>query len=794
MITVEVYKNLVHEVLKRDLDHNPAQRDGVSHEGSDVLMLVAGPGSGKTTVLVLRALRHVLVDDILPEQILITTFTKKAAKELRTRWLDWGTTLLNRLSTDFQEAINQIDLNRCRIDTLDSISQQALTENRLPGQLAPVLIEGAASKLLLKRFSFKAVYDAHKNELDQLFAAYTFEGDPPRNRGEALSVSKTVCDRLVQDLVNLESFASDSPAHQYVIDILTTYQNRLRETNLFDFALLELQLLERLRNTTLHEWGNGISALLIDEYQDTNPLQEAIYFEIISVSSPLVTVVGDDDQSMYRFRGGSVELFTQFGERCRVATGRQTRRINMIANYRSSDEIVSFYNSHITGDSGFGAARISPPKPEVESQIGVVGMPVLGLFRPNPNDLAISLANWLGQLFTDRTLTIPDGEESYTLNVPTEGNLGDCVLLAHSVEEVKYNKYNKETEIKFPGLFRREMLNRGSQIFNPRGRALRTIAPVQQLLGLLLLCLDPDEELIQQPNEDSNDKIKPTSEARFFLDQWRSIADRFINQNPHPSAREGLPGFIQKWQNVSRGNPDDDFPRDWPVLELIFKLITWMPSFQNDPEHQVWLEAITRTVSSAGIVSPYGMKILQNGSHCILSRQSFIRDALLPIAEDEVDVDEDIMPSVPRSYLQLMTIHQSKGLEFPLVIVDVGSHFNTNHHRQAFRRFPRNPANVVVMEDHVEPHLAAPLRSGRTPLDRSFDDLARLYYVAYSRPQSVLMLVGCESCLKYGKGTDLSGAIPNVALGWHRDETWSWRQPYTGRSRPIRVEPPFLLI
>jgi DNA helicase-2/ATP-dependent DNA helicase PcrA len=239
---------------------------------------------------------------------------------------------------------------------------------------------------------------------------------------------------------------------------------------------------------------------------------------------------------------------------------------------------------------------------------------------------------------------------------------------------------------------------------------------------------------------------------------------------------------------------DNDFPPDWPVLELIFKLITWIPGFQNDPEHQVWLEAITRTVASAGMASPYGMQILKIGDHRDRSRESFIRDALLPISENEVEVDEDIMPSVPRNRLQLMTIHQSKGLEFPLVIVDVGSHFRTNHHTQAFLRFPNEPSNVVVMEDDVEPHLTAPLRSSRNPMDRTFDDLARLYYVAFSRPQSVLMLIGCENCLKYGTERSSTGAIPNIALGWARDGTWPWRQPVVGRRRPIRVNPPMLLI
>jgi DNA helicase-2/ATP-dependent DNA helicase PcrA len=788
LITVDAYKTLLREVLGRDLERNPAQRDGVIHKGDDILMLVAGPGSGKTTVLVLRALRHVLVDGILPEQLLITTFTRKAAKELRTRWLDWGTLLLNSLrgKPEFREAISRIDLNRCRIDTLDSLAQQALTENRLPGEIAPILAEGAASKLLLKRVAFSAVYEASKNELDQLFARYGFDGQPPRNRGEALSIAKTLCERLIQDRVNLNSFAQVSPACQNVVEILRRYKDRLETTNLFDFAILEHRFWERLQDATLHEWVGGIRALLIDEYQDTNPLQEAIYFGIISAASPLVTIVGDDDQAMYRFRGGSVELFTRFEARCEAATGRKARRIDMVANYRSSDEIVGFYNSHIIGDPGFAPARISPAKPEVISQRGNLGMPILGLFRQSPIDLADSLASWLEGLFTNRRTVLGGAGRNFELNLPEAGDLGDCVLLAHSIGEVKYNRFNGNAEQRFPDYFRNAMLQRGLQVFNPRGRSLRTISSVQQLLGLLLLCLDPDGERSNQ--------AMPTNESRFFLTQWRNAASNLIALNPIPSDSRGLAGFVDSWQRVSRGISNADFPPDWPVLELIFKLITWIPGFQNDPEHQVWLEAITRTVASAGMASPYGMQILQIGDHRDRSRESFIRDALLPIAENEVEVDEDIMPSVPRNRLQLMTIHQSKGLEFPLVIVDVGSHFKTNHHTQAFLRFPNEQSNVVVMEDDVEPHLAAPLRSSRNPLDRTFDDLARLYYVAFSRPQSILMLIGCENCLKYGTGPSLTGAIPNIALGWARDETWPWRQPFTGRRRPIRIDPPMLLI
>lgn len=787
MISIDEFKRLSQEVLGSDLDENSAQRNSVYHEGDDILMLVAGPGSGKTRVLVLRALRHVFVDDILPEHILITTFTRKAAKELRTRWLDWGTAFIDCIHQipGTQEMMERIDLNRCRIDTLDSISQQALTENRLPNEVAPILLEGSASKLTLKRFSFGEIYRNNRDALDQFFSRYTFTQDVPRNQGEALSVAKTLCDRLVQDLVNLEPYGNDNLGNQTILEILSRYHNYLREANLFDFAYLERVFLERLQNDTLHIWLDEIEALLIDEYQDTNPLQEAIYFEIISKASPAVMVVGDDDQSMYRFRGGSVELFTQFGERCQEATGRQTNRIDMIVNYRSSNEIVQFYNRHITNDRNFAIARITPAKPEVISNKGYLGMPVLGLFRDNRQTLAHDLAEWLQTLYRDRSIVLGNNQQ-FTLNLRDSNDWGDFVFLAHSVEEVKYNRRDNSAEARFGGLFRNAMENNEFHVFNPRGRALRTIPHVQQLLGLLLLCLDPGNTLI--------DQVYPTNEARFFLNAWRDAANALITSDPIPSGSGGVRHFVNQWAQASQGRAND-FPRDWPVLELVFTLITWIPEFQSDSEHQVWLEAVTRAVSSAGMASPYGMKILQNGVHRIRSRESFIRDALLPIAENEVDIDEDIMPSVPRNYLQFMTIHQSKGLEFPFVIVDVGSHFTTNHHTQKFLRFPDNESNVVRMEDDVEPFLRTPLRTNRTPIDRTFDDLVRLYYVAYSRPQSVLLLIGCENCLNYGRiGSLTDRAIPNVALGWNRDGSWPWRQPQTGRRRPIRVEPPLLLI
>ena len=780
MINDDVFLDLVDGHLGRNLRDiaNQAQRDAVTHSPDSILQIVAGPGSGKTTVLVLRALRHVLVEDVKPEHILITTFTRKAARELRTRWLDWGTSLLNALSQ--YHNVEHIDINRCRIDTLDGTVHDVLTEFRPAGQLAPALADTSASPLIFKREVFQSMYWPNQQTVDTLLSRYTFDGRPPGNQREALGTTKRVLERLIQDQVDTAAYAQSGSAQQLVVDMLEEYRRVCAQTNVFDFTILEELFLERLSIGQLGAWTENLRVLLIDEYQDTNPLQEAIYFGLLNSANLSAVVVGDDDQAMYRFRGGSVELFTDFPNRCRQATGRNVTRVDMVRNFRSQPEIVDFFNTHISSDSAFQSARITPPKPLVTAANASSNIPVLGMFRPDEVTLASDLASFLRSLADGNQLSVSVGQE---IHLSQSGAMGDAVFLSHSVEEASYDHYGRTQNFRFPGLLRRHLGGLGLEVFNPRGHSLRTIHDVQTLLGLVLLTVDPSSTMVSG--------LMPTGETAYFLRQWREAAQVFISSDPSPNDGQGLSGFIREWQKVASGQVVKEIPADWPVLELIFKLISWMPGFQSEPEHQVWLEAVTRTIASAAMGSPYGMQLLQNvqgrnqGAHVERSRESLIRDALMSIAANEVGADEDIMPSVPRDRLQFMTIHQSKGLEFPLVIVDVGSRFKMNHPKQRFLRFPETISNIVQAEDDMEPYLVAPFRGQRGGLDRTFDDLVRLYYVAYSRPQSVLMLVGNEAGLRYG------GTIRNVALGWQRGGNWPWRQGYTTKRPPVKVDPPF---
>jgi DNA helicase-2/ATP-dependent DNA helicase PcrA len=251
---------------------------------------------------------------------------------------------------------------------------------------------------------------------------------------------------------------------------------------------------------------------------------------------------------------------------------------------------------------------------------------------------------------------------------------------------------------------------------------------------------------------------------------------------PH-TRRASLQTYVDGWR--ARRATSGAWPDDIPLLDLLYKLIVWIPEFQNDPEHQVYLEAVMRCVVQGAHYSSYGFAILNNTPHDQRSRSVVITDLLSPIAENAIEIDEDLLFAVPRSRLSIMTIHQSKGLEYPLVIVDVGSEFKTNHAKQAFRRFPRDASSTVVMETALAPYTTVgAVRTARNDIDRTFDDLTRLYYVAYSRAQIALLLVGLTKSIEY------KTTVQNVATFWTRDGSWSWRKnnPPLTRGTPTRPE------
>lgn len=756
---------------------NERQANAIRAEPGRPLLIVAGPGTGKTTTLVLRALRFVFVEQVAPEDILITTFTEKAGKEIRSRLIEWGSAIRSYLLARARDEgdgaheaqLASIDVNRFVAGTLDSIAQEAVRDTREPNEAPPTVLEQSAARSILYRRGELARELREVDDLKAYLGQYGFSGDPVRNNGEATEIMRTLVDRLVQDRVDLAAFAGlpgDTECKAAVLRVKERYEAFLAQTNQMDFALLERRFLENLEAGDLPRSLAGLRVVMVDEYQDTNPLQEAIYFELVRRTGASFTVVGDDDQSLYRFRGATIELFRDFRERVAADLSCPEPSLECLnVNYRSSPQIVAFFGNHIDNDPDFAGARVRLPAEidrSVVAHAGPAAVGVLGMFRQDAQTLAEDLADFLHRLFRQGGRVPEPHEDSLDepiLPADDGGDLGDAVLLASTTAERGRPSFGKPGKDRFPLLLRRELAARDLAVFNPRGQALRDLPNVQAFMGIALCCLDPEGV--------AQEAVYPTRDANDFLDAWRATGAAIIARNPTDSRGQQIVERVERWQRLCVEGRDSE--SEWPLLDIFYSFLPWFTPFQDDPEAQVQLEAITRAVAAASTYSGYKAAIQRDDPHRTRSVQSALRDVFLPIAEDLIQVDEDIMPSIPRDRLSIMTIHQAKGLEFPLVIVDVSSDFKGAYHMQKFKRFPEEESAVVRMENDLA--AATPVgaaRLQRSGMQRTFEDLVRLYYVAYSRPQSLLLLVGCQQGLQY------KTKIKNVAKFWRRDESWAW--------------------
>ncbi|MEC8464738.1 MAG: UvrD-helicase domain-containing protein, partial [Actinomycetota bacterium] len=297
---------------------NPAQYDAVIHP-SGPLLVVAGAGSGKTRVLTHR-IAHLIHTGVHPSQILAITFTNKAAREMRDRVADLvGPVVKSMWVSTFHSAcvrILRVHAERVGLPRTFSIYDQS-DAVRLTGYVVRDM------GLDPKRFNSRAVHghiSLFKNELV----------DP------ATAVAS----------------ADDIFARRHA-EIYAEYQTRLERAGAADFDDL-LTLTVRLLNEcpdVLDEYRGRFRHLLVDEYQDTNMAQNEIVLALGGATDPTgahnVCVVGDSDQSVYRFRGADLRNIIQFEDAFADVT-----TIVLDQNYRSTQTILDAANAVIVNNPG----------------------------------------------------------------------------------------------------------------------------------------------------------------------------------------------------------------------------------------------------------------------------------------------------------------------------------------------------------------------------------------------------------------------------------------------------------
>ena len=826
MIDYSEFEEIIVNVLERDISSNQDQKLAISSPEDQSLFIVAGPGSGKTTVMVLKILKFIFVDDVSPNEIMATTFTRKAARELLSRILSWGDKIKSKLIANYMDKmfngeisddtiikeINRIDFNQINVGTIDSIADELLRIYRQAGTSQPILIEDfVANSVMINECLLKD--DRYKNEsLQEYLAEITGKKSDIEQRPKVKNLTMMagilieIKEHIYYNMVDINKILNNIQSHeigkQLALKLILEYAEILQSQNIYDFAMLETEFLRRLNSDSLNAFLNDVKIILVDEYQDTNLLQESIYFKIAESAienGGNITVVGDDDQSLYRFRGASVDLFTNFIERI-TQIGIEAKEVNLKTNYRSTENIIDLCNDFVELDDEYQSARVKEkPKIEVPSfnSDDTNQVPILGMFRNNEQILANDLAKFIDELnrngivkrkikrvltkdenpklnsednitlinYRDKGFDLAKGKDEIVIELGEDGSAEDIAFLTFSPKELTATGSRTFTFALKKQLGR---LRHPIEVFNPRGQDLQNIDCVAIFCGLMLECIDPNSTY-----QRTNDKL-PNSASR-NMSLWRRKANSYIKDvNPEPHSPVSLEKFVTHWQMRYPFSSDESKDIKWPekanLMELAYKLVSWIPEFQEDDEGVVYLKAITQTITQTSFFNKYSANIDFSSED---AEKESINEALLnifvPIASGGVQIDESLFEVIPSNRFNIMSIHQAKGLEFPLVIVDVGSRFKKNLSKDANLRFPKNADSSSIIQDKVRKYSSLSNRD-RDSKDMAFDDLTRLYFVAFSRAKDVLLLVGLNSNIDGYKQNEKQRKIPNVALGWNRDE------------------------
>ena len=284
-------------------------------------LVIAGAGSGKTRVLTYK-IAYLLEQGMSPWNILALTFTNKAAREMRER---------------IGQKVGQQVASRLWMGTFHSIFSRILRAESQHIDYRPdfTIYDASDSKNLIKTIIKEMGLD------DKVYK--------PSAVASRISMAKNHLILPSAYRANTENMRHDTQARMPMTgEIYTRYNQRLRQSSAMDFddLLLNTWLLFSQHPDIAAKWEERFQFVLVDEYQDTNYAQHQIVW-LLTQHRQRVSVVGDDAQSIYSFRGANIDNILRFQERYP-----DSRLFKLERNYRSTQTIVTAANSLISHNRG----------------------------------------------------------------------------------------------------------------------------------------------------------------------------------------------------------------------------------------------------------------------------------------------------------------------------------------------------------------------------------------------------------------------------------------------------------
>lgn len=721
---------------------NENQQKVVEYNGNKPLLVEAGPGSGKTRVIIERVKFLINELKVNPSSLLVITFTRKAANELK-----------DRLSEDIpKNIINEMQISTIHSFCLDFLKKRGNVTNLIDDD------SGEKRRLFIQKYKYKLGF---KNE----FYLADYQIPSVINKFDEYTTFKVDIDGLIDyikqtrpidkeyvDFVNSFKFFPSKKVRDnekfkkswYNARFLQTpkaYVKYLKLLDLFnavDYNTVQIKFLESLKENPETQYTN----ILVDEFQDTDPVQAEI-FEILLKNAESFTAVGDVDQSIYSFRGSFRDYFEEFYNKYNAEL------ISLNYNYRSTNNIIRT-----------SEAFIKPQRKEYSKKylVGARNEDKASyiLESLDPQEEAQKIFNLIkdlkdnGKIRQYSDVAILYRSIVSNKNIPfliDEFKKNDISYHISGTEDLIESDEVKSILTLFYYIARKLDHSYGMSNLEKEWLNLRAFCGIDFIPKFRKLAVETKRYLMELQENFENDVLKTEKEVYFELTGKKSRKKKF---NGVFTRNEDV--LIEIFKRVNKPVVDLDLIEDTGDREFFTELEKLRENvFSSDEEDKLTiLEVYYELLNLCGYFDDL---VINNGDYELelenlskISRTIFNYESI--ISANDVRGLFFFLTNVIEGYgtsssdvdgVQLMTVHKAKGLEFPVTIVSSLSEYN-------FPLAPRDPMrekdNINKDDTFYTPNKFLEYKdcSEVDEVNLGLAEENRVIYVAMTRAQDILVL------------------------------------------------------